>query len=1044
MEEGDEDAEKDATAAATSGAAKRTRLEQIVRWMNGGVGGGGGGGKASVKGEGAGAGAGVATGCVLFDECHKAKNLVMGSSGGQGTLTGRAVLELQEHLPKARVVYCSATGASSVKNMAYMVRLGLWGPGTAFENFGAFDKAIDKAGVGAMELIALDMKQRGMYLSRNLSYKDATFETINVHLDERQATLYDRCALFWQAMQECFESALEQLHSCDGWVAPKHAMAQFWGAHQRFFKQLCMSVKVPQVVRVAQECRAKGYAVVVGLQTTGEARMVEALKEAGEEGLEDFAGLYAIIENLLETQFPTRGDKEEDDDADPDGPMLADEDEGHDALGDVYAPRRPSTKRSVPKQKAAAAASSASSLGGGLAGAAGSSSSASAAAKRAVMSDSDDSDEELSMAASEAKHAAIEGAPRKFKTYSPTMLVLAVGAFITSEYKLPKQRDDRLRKLLESYKGIWALGTTQLRRRLFDLGVHGEAKPTGKAALVEAVYARTVACHYHLLAAAGEEVASLPHSELARALGLSATDPLLADGVGGAGGGAGGGEGGGAGGGAGGVEGFEQGLEVGAAARQRLLSGSLRGLKEELLREAASLSLPDNPLDQLIHALGGTEKVAELTGRKMKLVYDAADGRARMVKRAKELDVTVARVNMAEKEAFMNGQKMVAIISEAASSGISLHADRRFANRAKRIHITLELPWSADEALQQLGRTHRSNQTSAPDFKLLMTTLGGERRFAAQLAKRLQHLGALTKGDRRAADAANLSSFDFQTQYGRRALERLVDSIRTHSFGAGRMKLLLERVLGAEAARLAADTGDLTPWNEHCEELETALQIVGIDLTLDYADRVAAGQGGPRGKRKDLPSVKTFLNRLLGLTVRLQGRCFAHFNALFEDEIAKDKSEGRFDDGVVDMRATSIAYKDEPVPFYTDPTTKARTTLYTLQLDRGCEWSKALAELDAANAREAAEGHAGAHINGIYHDVAPYSTRGATQRRHHYVAIRKPYQSGEAQHNPHYEIYKLIHPNFGYTWTIQRAALEERRTYTRYDLGMRGPSRLPM
>ena len=82
------------------------------------------------------------------------------------------------------------------------------------------------------------MKQRGMYLSRNLSYKDATFETINVHLDERQTTLYDRCALFWQTMQECFEHALEQLDSCDGWVAPKHAMAQFWGAHQRFFKQV--------------------------------------------------------------------------------------------------------------------------------------------------------------------------------------------------------------------------------------------------------------------------------------------------------------------------------------------------------------------------------------------------------------------------------------------------------------------------------------------------------------------------------------------------------------------------------------------------------------------------------------------------------------------------------------------------------------------------------------------------------------------------------------------------------------------------------------
>lgn len=40
---------------------------------------------------------------IIFDECHKAKNAT-------STKMGKAVLDLQNQLPRARVVYASATG----------------------------------------------------------------------------------------------------------------------------------------------------------------------------------------------------------------------------------------------------------------------------------------------------------------------------------------------------------------------------------------------------------------------------------------------------------------------------------------------------------------------------------------------------------------------------------------------------------------------------------------------------------------------------------------------------------------------------------------------------------------------------------------------------------------------------------------------------------------------------------------------------------------------------------------------------------------------
>ena len=90
-------------------------------------------------------------GVIVFDESHAMQNAA-GGRGDRGDVApsqqGRAGLRLQHALPDARVLYVSSTGATTVHNLAYAQRLGLWGgEDFPFATRAEFVEAIEAGGV---------------------------------------------------------------------------------------------------------------------------------------------------------------------------------------------------------------------------------------------------------------------------------------------------------------------------------------------------------------------------------------------------------------------------------------------------------------------------------------------------------------------------------------------------------------------------------------------------------------------------------------------------------------------------------------------------------------------------------------------------------------------------------------------------------------------------------------------------------------------------------------------------------------------------------
>uniref|UniRef100_A0A2P2LR73 PHD-type domain-containing protein n=1 Tax=Rhizophora mucronata TaxID=61149 RepID=A0A2P2LR73_RHIMU len=740
----------------------RSRLQQLVNWCGSGF-----------------------DGLVIFDECHKAKNLVP-ESGSQPTRTGEAVLEIQARLPDACVIYCSATGASEPRNMGYMVRLGLWGAGTCFTDFQKFLGALDKGGVGALELVAMDMKARGMYVCRTLSYRGVEFEVVEAPLEAQMTEMYKKAAEFWAELR------VELLTASSFLPHDKPISSQlwrlYWSSHQRFFRHMCMSAKVPATVRLAKQALMEDKCVVIGLQSTGEARTEEAVTKYGSE-LDDFiSGPRELLLKFVEENYPL-----------PEKPELP----GEESIKELQRKRHSATP--------------------GI---------------------------------------SIKGRFRKAARWKPASDCESDERSETDSAPESTESDDE-------FQICEICNSEEERKKLLKCSCCAHlVHPACLDPPVTDSVSEDWSCH-----SCKEKT-----DEFLQARHVYLTELLKR---------------------------YETALE--------------RKLK--ILEIIRSLDLPNNPLDDIIDQLGGPDKVAEMTGRRGMLVR-ASSGKGVTYQARNTKDVTMEMVNMHEKQLFMEGKKLVAIISEAGSAGVSLQADRRAKNQKRRVHLTLELPWSADRAIQQFGRTHRSNQASAPEYRLLFTNLGGERRFASIVAKRLESLGALTQGDRRAGPS--LSAYNYDSAYGKKALMVMYRGI------------MEQDTLPVVPPGCSSEKPDTV--QDFITKAKAALVSVGIVRDSVLGNGKDYGKLSGRIVDSDMHDVGRFLNRLLGLPPEIQNRLFELFVNILDLLIQNARIEGNLDSGIVDMKANIIELQGTPKTVHVDQMSGASTVLFTFTLDRGITW----------------------------------------------------------------------------------------------------------
>ncbi|TPM29932.1 strawberry notch-like NTP hydrolase domain-containing protein [Mesorhizobium sp. B2-3-4] len=298
--------------------------------------------------------------------------------------------------------------------------------------------------------------------------------------------------------------------------------------------------------------------------------------------------------------------------------------------------------------------------------------------------------------------------------------------------------------------------------------------------------------------------------------------------------------------------------------------------RDDLIAMLASLPPVPGALDQIVQHFG-TDIVGEVTGRSRRIVRKGD----RLV-----VENRAGSANLAETQAFMDDQKRVLVFSDAGGTGRSYHAELSARNTRLRVHYLLEAGWKADTAIQGLGRTHRTNQAQPPLFRPISTNVKAEKRFLSTIARRLDTLGAITRGQRQTGGQGLFRPEDnLESHYARDALRQLY------------LLIIRGKVEGCSLERFEAATG----------------------LKLMDAN----------GIKDELPPITTFLNRLLALTIALQGVLFGAFEQLLAARIEGAIASGTYDAGLETLKAENFVVTDRQV-IYTHPRTGSESRLLTI------------------------------------------------------------------------------------------------------------------